>query len=1027
MPDWSAFRAQMTAGSPPDALCRACELLWTCSALPVDTMRERMTANVPDAATCTRVQDALSLVRNRLWREHGVDPFDLPQRMTVVTAIAEDRASAADRSLIAALETVTAAAQCALERFPTGVASPPDADLAMLQASTPPLEAALQAIGLIAPQPAGVSALRSAIDAFAQASEHWAEPAATQRAWWLGLGWWTVSRAERQLGHGRAARDAMVRAADWYDLADEPGDAATCRDEVVDIETRFAADFDRAADRAARELLAPQAPLDRVRSLVRMIGAVGGAGDAFEAARVADDAAAALADLGYPDPEHAFDAAIDAWIATAARELRGKVLLARLGMIAQCWAQVLGAWTSARLVSDPAGSARAERTLRGVQALGVELGAQAKRANVELAQRLEVWMPRAVAALAPAERDDTGGQIAGCNELDDDLYRLRVACNEGASAGQVARADALQARAAALGSPLHVVRAIVEKMYVLLALERAAEVPPLADLAVQSMLGARAPALAAFGTGHERELYLTAIEYHARALAALRQHAALFALLAPVIDDIESERARVSSPYQQSAFLTTRAGLYELAAAAAFRLGRFDDVLAIGELLKSRTALRSRASPAAPASVADLDARLRATDDALLRAAPGSAEAVALRDTRRWLGTVRAIARARGAARALPAMSVAALQSALAPDECAVWWLWIDAHAAIVIALRNDGIRPALVRLDAAGKAVLDDYVAAIRKLSEPHAPDPELPGRVAALVTDLGTRFLPPPVRAFMAGATRLVLCPHRSLHLVPFHAAPWPGGHVIEHFAVRYVPNCTSLLVPWERNTDGRVLAIGVGTFDGAALPPLPGAAAEATRVAAAHGDRADLVLDATRSQFTALPLASYRCVHLATHGSSVLDAQAVDDPLQSCVFLRDGPLNGFELATLPLRAELVVLAACYSGQRALAGRGLARLPGDDLFGLQGVLFEAGVASVLGALWQVADDVAEGILADFHRSYAAGAPTEVALQQAIVAHLRDARRPQDLFYWAPFFVSGLGKPGPRPALRIDTAHSMH
>ena len=140
-------------------------------------------------------------------------------------------------------------------------------------------------------------------------------------------------------------------------------------------------------------------------------------------------------------------------------------------------------------------------------------------------------------------------------------------------------------------------------------------------------------------------------------------------------------------------------------------------------------------------------------------------------------------------------------------------------------------------------------------------------------------------------------------------------------------------------------------------------------------------------------------------------MLAGDAQNDPFESCLYLRDGALSSFEIAALQLRAELVVLAACHSGQRSIAGRGLDRLPGDDLFGLQAVLFDAGVQTMLGALWPVHDATALAILVDFHRAYAGGAAPDKALQAAIVAHLGNTERRRDVFYWAPFFLSSLGK----------------
>jgi CHAT domain-containing protein len=330
------------------------------------------------------------------------------------------------------------------------------------------------------------------------------------------------------------------------------------------------------------------------------------------------------------------------------------------------------------------------------------------------------------------------------------------------------------------------------------------------------------------------------------------------------------------------------------------------------------------------------------------------------------------------------------------------------------MAITVEGVHPMVIKLDEAGQADLDEYLYRIGGLTRNGDPPRRLIGQIGYLIESLGGILIPPEVRKFIAGKSRLALCPHRTLHLFPFHAAPWEegdaSGHLIEHFAVRYVPNLSSLLLPWNCNRTGPVLAVGVSRFDDPATTPLPNAAAEAAAVAAAHGAAGQLVVDPTRSEFMGLPLHEYRCLHLATHGSSALAGDAVDDPLDVTLSLRDGALSGWEITALRLRAELVVAAACHSGQRSISGRGLDRLPGDDIFGLQATLFEAGVQTVLGALWQVQDDTAQTILVDFHRTYAGGAAPDRALQAALRAHLADPQRQHDAFYWAPFLLTSLG-----------------
>ncbi len=61
----------------------------------------------------------------------------------------------------------------------------------------------------------------------------------------------------------------------------------------------------------------------------------------------------------------------------------------------------------------------------------------------------------------------------------------------------------------------------------LLALGRHAEVGAHTTAAVRSLTGDAKPRLAAFATAHERESYLTAIDFAARALAGQGDHAAI--------------------------------------------------------------------------------------------------------------------------------------------------------------------------------------------------------------------------------------------------------------------------------------------------------------------------------------------------------------------------------------------------------------------------------------------------------------------------------------------------------------------
>jgi hypothetical protein len=1008
MPDWTRFHAGTLAGTLQGEIPRACELAWSWLDLAVEERRRRVAEAVRSEVSARWMLQALPFVRRRLWRDHGIDPDDTPRLTAFFDGVAADRLTPADREFVRRYQAAMDIGQAVTTLFPAAAtpAAAVDPRRETLLEAVNALGAAIHGKDVAAATPASLAELSKAIDAFAALGGDLPEALARDHAWWLGMAWWAAGHGALELGHHDEGREKLLRAATFYEQGGDPKAADECRQRIRDLDARLAADFDAAADSALRALLVQRDPLGRAKALTALAREVAAAGDKYEAARLAEQAAEVLRGARYPDPEHDFDAATEQWIATAAETRSGTGLFARLCEVAQCWAVILGARTSARLAADPAGSARAEAALRRLPAWSGALFEEAGRAEDDAARRFLAWCPPP--GMPHAQRASIDAAMQRTHELtalDDDLHRLREACNAAPDATQVDEATRLLERAQALGSRVHAARAAVERAYVLLALERHDEVPPAADLAVRTLFGEHPPALSNLANAYERELYLTAVEYRARALVSRADFDAVLALCDPVIRDIEGERARVSSAYQQSAFLATRVELYEIVAGAAWRTGRLERVLEVSELLKARAALRSRIAPATDMPAADVEAGLREINAALANAAPDAQRE--LRERRRWLVSARAIARAR-AAGPLPEVSLAAVQGALAPDEAAVSWFWAAEGVLIVLALTRDQARSALVRLDPAQQAQLHDYTACVGALGGEDPAWDELAPRTEALIASLGPLLLPAEARELVAGKRRLVLSPHRTLHLFPFHAVAWDaGGYLGERFAVRYAPNLASLTVPWRGVSHGPVLAVGVSAFLDPALPALPNAEAEASAVAAAHGDRGEALLRATRAQFLAQPLAQYRCLHLATHGSSVLAGDAIDDPLESAIELHDGALTGFELMALPLRAELVVLAACHSGQRSIAGRGLERLPGDDLFGLSAVLFEAGAGAVLGALWPVDDAVSLDILTDFHRAYAGGAAPDAALQAAVRAQVAKGR---PVFDWAPFFVSALG-----------------
>lgn len=137
----------------------------------------------------------------------------------------------------------------------------------------------------------------------------------------------------------------------------------------------------------------------------------------------------------------------------------------------------------------------------------------------------------------------------------------------------------------------------------------------------------------------------------------------------------------------------------------------------------------------------------------------------------------------------------------------------------------------------------------------------------------------------------------------------------------------------------------------------------------------------------------------VHIASHG------YFSDDPEKSFIMAYDHLINMKQLAEIFQNeavnnqpVELVSLSACQTAS------------GNDLspLGLSGVVVQAGVKSVIGTLWPVADAAAKQFFLDFYRFYQQPGVTKAqAMQQAQQALMQNKKLNHPV-YWAPFVLVG-------------------
>jgi CHAT domain-containing protein len=566
-----------------------------------------------------------------------------------------------------------------------------------------------------------------------------------------------------------------------------------------------------------------------------------------------------------------------------------------------------------------------------------------------------------------------------------------------------------EAEARRLGAPEIIARVLLQRGNILNEYQRHREA-----------IGVLLEASKTLGDLRRYDLKVSILSGLAQAYGNLQDWPAVLKTCEQGIDLVERHRYAVSGQYLQSAYLRSRIGLYAWGVRASYQRKNYPLMLKWAELSKCRSVLRHRersAEPSAEERQVREDFR-RASQQIEAARASGREEGLdTLLAKRRALWDLLLIARAR-AEKPPPEFDLAAVQAALEPDEAVLYYYWLDPGSLLVVALDREGCLPELVRIEPGERTTMEAYAqTVIGALSTEMPQHEDYPDRVREFAPIL----LPEVLAGLLQSRRRLLVSPHRLLHALPFHVLPWEGEarYLIQRFAITYIPNLSSLLLTYPAPAQTSLLAMGIFNYQvpGYQPEPLEEAIEEVSGLRDLYGrqgKRVTALCDAEvnekrlRDLEETGELSRFSTLHLATHGLNVNS----DTPMESFLFLQDSILDGLEIADWSLNAELVVLSACFSGQRSIGGRGLPELPGDDLFGLQAAFFAAGARQVLGALWPVESDVAYPLLTAFHHHSLAGMPPDLALQRATVDYLdRAGIRLRKTYFWAPYFLTATGR----------------
>lgn len=377
------------------------------------------------------------------------------------------------------------------------------------------------------------------------------------------------------------------------------------------------------------------------------------------------------------------------------------------------------------------------------------------------------------------------------------------------------------------------------------------------------------------------------------------------------VDHFERLRGTLATEHRAGFFSRKRLAVYQGLLRALVRRGRVDEAARLVGRLKARTLVEvlresHRGGPARPA----LDPRRLQRGANLLRLA---ADAGAAGIDRRRLP---------------PGLAV--LDYYALPEELVVFWATREAH---------ELFRVPVPAADLAAQA------AALEKGILGRGRGFEAPAAwLAARLLDPVAERLNGP-----GAPRRLGIVPHGPLHRVPFEVLPWAGGRLVDRFEVFEAPGLPALVALLDDDralVPGRSSVLAVGD----AVENLPGARVEAGRVARFFPRRVVLLGEKALETRVRSAVGAADVVHFAVHG--IEPAPGRPGYLELLPDSRnDGRLYADEIATLQLRASLVVLSACDSGV-GLPDRGDERRAVIDR-----AFLRAGARTVVSSRWPVSD----------------------------------------------------------------------
>lgn len=262
--------------------------------------------------------------------------------------------------------------------------------------------------------------------------------------------------------------------------------------------------------------------------------------------------------------------------------------------------------------------------------------------------------------------------------------------------------------------------------------------------------------------------------------------------------------------------------------------------------------------------------------------------------------------------------------------------------------------------------------------------------------LNELTTQLLD-PVLDVLARTSSTTIIPSVELHGVPFHAM----GPLFDRHHIAYATQAMEVVASYARRRRPLTKAsswtgLSAPRVDYADVPELPGVREEMRQIADFF-DSPNYNLESPASSHDLLGLTGHRDVlHIACHG--VFDPQA---PLLSRLLLADRSVFAFEIMLAKLDVDQVILSSCETAESR------AHL-GGHLQSIASAFLQAGVRSVIGALWPVDDRTTMEFLTRLYDSQLQGGRSLAEGIREAQVSVRADESAQHPYFWAPFALFG-------------------